>query len=146
LLAHIYREDTQTIIWNGETQVIVEPEWFETRWHFYFTRCGFNPASPSRIVSAETGLDEGGVGGFAAHNATNQDVVSWINRYLAISNAPITVCGTQYPSPFAGASIFQYGDSIAWAGYDMARYLSSLKDYIWLSSKVYVPQAGNSVR
>lgn len=143
VLQHIHREDTQTIIWNGETQVIAEPEWYETRWHFYFTRCGFNPTSQSRIVSAETGLDEGGVGGFPAHNVTSQDVVLWVNRYLQINDAPITVSGSQYTSPFAGGSLFQYGDSIAWAGYDVARYHDALKDYVWLKKKVYVPQVGN---
>lgn len=139
-MEHIYREDTQTIDWNGQTQVIVEHEWLETRWHFYFTRCGFNPTSSSRIISLETGVDEGGVGGFPAHHATSQDVVSWCERYRTLSGQPITVSGTQYPSPFAGGALFQYGDSIAWAGFNVANYHDALQNQVWLKRKVFLPR------
>lgn len=138
---HIYREDTQTPLWNGTPQVVVEHEWFETRWRFLFTRCGFNPASISRVVCSETGLDEGSVGGFPAHNLTAQDVVNWCKRFVQISALPLTVNGVQYPSPFAGGAIFQMGDAVNWAGYDLSGYLPELSAQVWQPHRVFVPAA-----
>jgi hypothetical protein len=138
-MTHIYREDTQTINWNGEVQTIVEHEWFETRWRFYYRRCGFDPNCSSRIVCSETGVDQGSVGGFVAHNATDQDVVNWCNRFKQLSALPIQVGSTLYPSTFLGGAIFQVGDPVMWAGYDMTRYEGALSSRIWLSSHVYVP-------
>ncbi len=130
-MQHIYREDIQTPIWNGQKQVVVETEWFETRWHFYFTRCGFDPKSPSRIVCSETGVDEGSVGGFAAHNATEQDVVSWCRRLTQLAGAPLLLNGNTFNSPFAGGAIFAIGDPINWAGYDMTRYELAMGPDVW---------------
>ncbi len=140
-MSHIYRNDTQTPIWNGSPQTIVEHEWYETRWHFFFKRCGFDPNSTSRIICSETGMDEGSVGGFAAHNATNEDVLNWCNRFLEIQSQTIKVDNTEYASPFVGGAIFQVGDPTGWAGYDMTRYEASLSTTVWaqLKSKVYVP-------
>jgi hypothetical protein len=137
--AHIYREDTQTPVWNGVPQVIAEHEWFETRWRFFYRRCGFDPNSPSRIVSSETGLDQGGIGGFPAHNQTGTDVVNWCKRFLQISALPIMVDGVEYPSPFVGGAIFTSGDPVNWAGYDMARYLPDLGAQVWQAHKVFIP-------
>lgn len=138
---HIYRNDTQTINWNGTVQTVVEHEWYETRWHFFFRRCGFDPNSTSRIISSETGVDEGSVGGFAAHSCNSQDVLNWCNRFLEIQAAPIKVGDTDYASPFAGGAIFQVGDPTGWAGYDMTRYEAALSTDLWakLKSKVYIP-------
>jgi hypothetical protein len=138
-MQHIYREDTQSPVWNGVPQTIMETEWYETRWHFLFTRCGFAPNSPSRIVCSETGVDQGGVGGFPAHNATNQDVLNWCKRFMQIASVPFSVGGASVPSPFIGGAIFQLGDPVNWAGYDMNRYLPSMASEFWLHSKVYIP-------
>jgi len=128
---HIYRDDVQVQTWNGQRQVIVEHEWYETRWHFLYTRCGFDPKSASRIVSSETGVDEGGVGGFPAHHATDQDVLMWCKRFMQISTLPLTVGGTQYPSPFVGGAIFQVGDPVKWGGYDMTAYEQAMGPDVW---------------
>jgi hypothetical protein len=117
--------------WNGQRQVIVEHQWFETRWHFLFTRCGFDPKSPSRIVSSETGVDEGSVGGFSVHHATDQDVLMWCKRFMQISALPLNISGTQYTSPFVGGAIFQAGDPVAWGGYDMTAYEQAMGPDIW---------------
>ena len=139
--SHIYRNDTQTITWGGASQTIVEHEWYETRWHFFFRRCGFDPNSTSRIISSETGLDEGSVGGFAAHSCTSQDVLNWCNRFLEIQALPLKVGTTEYASPFVGGAIFQVGDPTSWAGYDMTRYEAAMATDLWakLKSKVYIP-------
>ncbi len=131
-MAHIYCEDVQTPHWNGQPQTIAEYEWYELRWRFYYRRCGFDPNSPSRIISAETGLDQGSVGGFAEHKATDQDVVNWSRRFLTLSALPIEVGGTLYPSTFVGGAIFQVGDPVHWAGYDMTRYEGALSNQVWL--------------
>jgi hypothetical protein len=129
-MKHIYREDVQTPSWNGQRQVVVEHEWYETRWHFLYTRCGFDPQSGSRIVSCETGMHEGGIGGFTAHSATDQDVIAWAQRYQQITGLPICIGNLQYSSPFVGGTIFQIGDP-AWAGYDMTRYFGALQQQVW---------------
>ena len=143
--SHIYREDIQTPIWNGVPQVVVEHEWYETRWRFLFTRCGFDPNSTSRVVSSETGLDEGSVGGFVAHNSTNDDVLAWCKRFLQIESLPLVLNGVSYPSPFVGGAIFQIGEPTNWAGYDMTRYLNTLRDSVWLppKSKLYIPMVSH---
>jgi hypothetical protein len=140
-MEHIYRTDTQTQMWNGAAQTIEEDEWFETRWRFLFQRCGFDPNSTSRIICSETGVDEGSVGGFVAHHASNQAVLSWCQRFLDIQAAPVKVGNTAYPSPFVGGAIFQVGDPVRWAGYDMSRFESTLDTELWakLKTKVYVP-------
>ena len=138
-MSHAYRTDTQSINWNGSAQTVVEYEWFEARWRFFFRRCGFDPNSASRIISSETGVDEGSVGGFVAHNATSQDVVNWCNRFLEIQSLPIKIGNTEYPSPFFGGAIFQVGAPTAWAGYDVTRFEDDIAANVWLKSKVYVP-------
>ncbi|MCL4506296.1 MAG: hypothetical protein M1140_09780 [Chloroflexi bacterium] len=130
-MQHIYREDIQTPTWNGQKQVVVETDWYETRWHFYYTRCGFDPKSSSRIVCSETGVDEGSIGGFAAHHATDQDVVAWCKRYIQIAGAPLVLNGNTYNSPFVGGAIFAVGDPVNWAGYDMTRYELAMGPDVW---------------
>lgn len=106
-------------------------DWFETRWHFLFTRCGFDPKSTSRIYSGEASVDEGGIGSFTGHNATDQDVVKYAKRWLQIQSAPIIVNGVSYPSPFYGGCFFQLGDTSNaqghWGSYSCDKYLPAMK-------------------
>jgi hypothetical protein len=80
-----------------------------------------------RIISSETGVDQGGIGGFPAHNALRDEVVRWCNRYLEVQQRPLVVNGQSYPSPFLAATIFQSGDRGTqrggWAGYNVEGYL-----------------------
>jgi hypothetical protein len=101
-------------------------QWFETRWIFNFQRCGFNPSSVSRIYCSETGVDEGCVGGFPAHYATPDQVLSWAKRFIEVSSAPFSVEGKQYPSPLVGAAIFQLGDTDRWLGYNVQSFVTPL--------------------
>ncbi len=102
--------------------------WFERRWEFLFTHCGFDPRLRA-IYCSETGLDEAAVGGFPAHHATQDQFRAWCARFIEIQNGPIVVNGTARPSPVCGAAIFQAGDSRTgsggWGGYNIEDYLGS---------------------
>lgn len=119
---HLYSPNMQFGTPSG-----IDPIWYETRWHFLFTKCGFNPAGPSRVYCSETGVDEGGVGGFPAHNANDADVVRWSKWWQIVQADPIN--GT--PSPFVGGAIFQVGNREDWAGYNVERYVSTLEREVW---------------
>lgn len=106
--------------------------WHELRWQWYFTHCGFSPDA-RRIVAGETGIDQGGIGGFPAHNMTAQQVVDWCRAYRAASAKAITVNGKVYASPFVGGAIFQCGGHPGWQGYNVAGYLAAMRDaQVWL--------------
>lgn len=106
----------------------VDPIWFETRWRFLFTRCGFNPSSTSRVYCSETGVDEGGVGGFPAHGATKADVSRWAQFFINEQSRPLTIDGAEYASPFVGGAIFQAGNTWDWAGYNVEGYMDALAE------------------
>lgn len=106
-LGHIYDDD--------------ELPWFERRYEFLFTKCGFDPTAPGWIISTEKGLDEGGSGGFPAHNMGRDDVVRYCNRDLEIHARPIVVNGVSYPGKFLAGTLFQ-GSSLSWKGYDVSSY------------------------
>ncbi len=107
-------------------------DWFETRWHFLYTRCGFDPKSDHRIISTECGVDEGGVGGFPAHKMSNEEVVTYTRRFVELQSAQIVVNGQSYPSPFMAGTYFQ-GDptSAQWSGYRVDGYYDALKAARW---------------
>lgn len=90
--------------------------WFERRWEWVFDSCGFD-ASPNLlgIYSDETGVDEGGVGGFPAHKASDADVEKWAREYVALQRLPLN----GGPSVMRGAAIFQAGDTGQWNGYNV---------------------------
>jgi len=108
---------TATRAMNG-SMTPIDAKWFETRWRYLFTDCGFDINSPSRIHCSETGVDEGGVGGFPAHNATNTDVDRWVNWFCDEQAMP--VLGKQ--SPFVGGAVFQVGNREDWNGYNVQQY------------------------
>ncbi len=105
-----------------------ELKWFERRWEFLFTCAGFDPGVRG-IVSSETGVDEGGVGGFVAHQATPAQVAHWAEAFLRAQAEPLVVDGKSYPSPFLGGAFFQltHGRRPEWGGYEMAPYLDALR-------------------
>lgn len=104
--------------------------WFERRWEFLFTQCGFNPRVRA-IYCSETGVDEGNVGGFKAHGLSQEAFADWCAKYTALQNAPLVVNGVSYPSPILGGAIFQLGGNgdQRWAGYDITDYLPTLRKF-----------------
>lgn len=102
--------------------------WYERRYEFLFTHCGFDPRIRA-IYSSETGVDEGGVGGIPAHNYTSAQFEHWCNRWIEIHSRPIIVNGVSYPSPYVGGAIFQYGSYSGWWGYDVKNYMNVLRKF-----------------
>lgn len=121
---HLYTPNPRHIDQPGEWQ------WFERRWEFLFTKCGFDPKVRA-IYGSETGLDEGGVGGFKAHNYSQEKFRDWCQKYIALQSAPLVVDGVKYPSPIVGGAIFQLGGNadLRWDGYDMTNYLPALREF-----------------
>jgi hypothetical protein len=119
---HNYSPDLPHIDKPGELK------WYERRWEFLFTHCGFDPRIRA-IYSSETGVDEGGVGGFPAHNTSEAQFEHWCTGYIAAMSAPLDVSGISWPSPFVGGAIFQLGgnNDPRWAGYDITNYLGVLR-------------------
>ncbi len=104
--------------------------WFERRWEFLFTRCGFDPTVRA-IYSSELGLDEGGVGGFPAHGASADYFRDYCRKIVAVQNAALVVNGKSYASPMVGGAIFQLGGNgdTRWQGYDLNGYLPQLREF-----------------
>ncbi len=121
---HLYSPNSQHINQPSEWQ------WFERRWEFLFTRCGFDPRVRA-IYCSETGLDEGGVGGFKAHGTSHEQFRDWCEKYSALQNAPLILDGVKYPSPVIGGAIFQLGGNAdpKWDGYDVMNYLPTLRNF-----------------
>lgn len=124
---HLYSPNMMHI-WQDDGLI-----WYERRWEFLFTRCGFDPRVRA-IYCGETGVDQGGVGGFPAHGASGADVARWVRRNAEVQKRPITVNGVAYPSPAIGGALFQLGDSNSgpggWAGYNVEYALPELRA-IW---------------
>ncbi len=107
-----------------------EWKWFERRWEFLFTHCGFDP-NIRAIYFSECGLDQMGVGGFKAHRFTPAQFREWMRKYIAIQEMPLIVDGKEYPSPVVGGAIFQYGgnNDPRWDGYDVTSYIPVLREF-----------------
>jgi len=105
-----------------------EWKWYERRWEWLFTACGFNPAIRA-IYCSECGVDEMGVGGFVAHKATSDQVLDWSRKYIDIQQQPLIVNGVKYASPIIGGAIFQLGGNgdPRWGGYEMNGYLPAVR-------------------
>jgi len=90
--------------------------WYERRWQFLFDKCGFDP-SPNLlgIYCDETGVDEGGVGGFPAHGMGCEAIRQWGAAFVAAQRQGLG----SFPSPVRGAAIFQAGDTGRWGGYNV---------------------------
>ena len=102
--------------------------WYERRWEFLFTRCGFDPTVKG-IYCSETGIDETGRGGFPGHGASQDDFKKWCQRFIEVQKRPVVVNGISYTSPVVGASIFQLGGNgdPRWDPYDISGYVSTLR-------------------
>jgi hypothetical protein len=96
-------------------------DWYEGRWRFWFTRAGFDAANPGKaeVIGDETGVDVMGTGGFAAFNATDEQVNAWCVKHYEAQSKPLVVNGKSYPSPFTDATLFQSSMSLRWAGYNV---------------------------
>jgi hypothetical protein len=127
---HLYSPNPQHIDKPNEWQ------WFERRWEFLFTKCGFDPKRRA-IYCSETGLDQGGIGGFPNHGATQAYFHEWCSKYIALQGAPLVINGKSYPSPIIGGAIFQLGGNgdPRWRGYEIASYLPTLREFYDGSSK-----------
>lgn len=100
--------------------------WYERRWEFLFTDCGFKPDAPGFIVSTETGEDEGGIGGFKAHQRTREQVLYWCRRNLEVQARPLVVNGVSYPSPFKVSTVYRLGRDGQWQGHAVDDYMPLL--------------------
>ena len=63
----------------------------------------------------ETGLDEGGIGGFPAHGLGCEAIRQWGRAFVAAQRQGLGA----FPSPMKGAAIFQAGDTGRWGGYNV---------------------------
>lgn len=104
----------------GHIDKPAEWPWFERRWEFLFTKCGFDPRVRA-VYCSENGLDQGGIGGFPAHGLSPDQVVDHCRKLINAQTAPLIVSGVSYPSPIRGAALFQLGGNgdKKWAGYDV---------------------------
>lgn len=105
-----------------------EHKWFERRWEFLFTHCGFDP-NIRAIYCSECGLDQGGVGGFKAHGYSLEKFRDWCDKYIKLQSAPMIINGKSYPSPIIGGAIFQASDRGRWDGYEISDYLPALREF-----------------
>ena len=119
---HLYSPDPHHIDKPNEWQ------WFERRWEFLFTRCGFDP-NVRAIYCSECGLDQSGVGGFKAHATSQEKFRDWCDKYIRLQSEPMVIDGRVYPSPIIGGAIFQASDRGRWEGYDITSYLPSLRQF-----------------
>lgn len=105
------------------------PEWFEARFQFLFTKCGFDP-KVRRIVSSEGGI-EAGAGGFRWAGFSPGEFDGWMSYVMKVLTQAVIVSGVTYPSPFVGMSLFQWGNnsqsSGGWWGYGLDEYTGRLK-------------------
>ena len=119
-----------TVDYSGGDRAIGEGDqriWFERRWEFLFTKCGFNPDPRLLgIYCDETGVDEGGVGGFPAHHAGNAEVNAWCREFIKVNSLPLTINGVSNASPLRGAAIFQAGEKKNWTGYNVEQLFNEI--------------------
>jgi hypothetical protein len=102
--------------------------WYERRWEYLFTKCGFDPTVKG-IYCSETGVDEGGRGGFAGHSANQADFNRWCQRFIDVQKKALVINGASYNSPVMGGALFQLGGNgdSRWDAYDISGYVSTLR-------------------
>ena len=104
--------------------------WYERRWEYLFTACGFNP-DLRKIFFSEMGIDDHG--GFLANGLNDEQLTAWIKRWQVIQSRPVTVNGVAHPSPVMGGAIFQYGlgGDPKWLGYDVTNQIGVIQKAAW---------------
>ena len=119
---HLYSPDMKHIYRTDNDQV-----WYERRWEFLFTKCGFDPKAGQKVLSSETGVAISGQGGFASAKANADDFANWCNAWQSLQAKPLIINGASHPSPFLAANIFAYtaGTDPSWLGYDVAQYFQA---------------------
>ena len=95
-----------------------------------FSHCGFDPKI-RHLSCSETGVDEGGVGGFVAHNSTEAQFLKWCKDYTDYMALPVIVNGVSYPSPVQDSQFFQWGQNTSWANYDVRGFSEALVKSYW---------------
>ena len=103
---------------------IVDAIWYERRWQWLFTNCGFSP-TVRHIVASETGV-EAGSGGFVWAGYTEAQLTDWLIDHRRTQLTPLVVNGRTYPSPFRFGALFQFGVNGRWKNYDMRGYEAAL--------------------
>ena len=103
---------------------IVEPIWYERRWQWLFTNCGFDPAV-RHIAASETGV-EAGSGGFSWAGYNEAQVIDWLIDHRRTQLAPLVLNGRAYASPFRFGALFQFGTNKVWRNYDLRGYEAAL--------------------
>lgn len=102
----------------------VAPIWYERRWEFLFTKCGFDP-SIRAIATDETGVEGGDCGSFAGCGWDDARFTRWLAFYLDVQRQPLN----GLPSPMLYGCLFQRcgnGDP-QWDRYEVARYMGVLR-------------------
>lgn len=106
------------------------PIWFERRWEFLFSKCGFDPRVRA-IVASEAGI-EAGHGGFRWAQFSRDEFIEWARYYMQVQTAPLVINGVSYPSPYVAGTLFQWGDnetsSGGWWGYGLDEYIGWLAE------------------
>lgn len=113
-------------------------QWYERRWEFLFTKCGFNP-SVRGIWCDEGGLDIQGSGGYRQQADAGNINATWVGdhcaKILACQNQPLIVGGVSHPTPVEVYTVFQYKCGLApcepncqgcWYGYDVSWCLNDV--------------------
>lgn len=89
-----------------------ELKWFERRFEWFFTRCGFDPAKRG-IYIVEAGIDQGGTGGAKALGMSPAEYGAFLVKYFDAISKPIVVNGIQHTTPVEQVILFQYGCGLA---------------------------------
>ncbi len=118
---HLYSPSRDNLIKN-------DPIWYERRFEFLFTKCGFNPVV-RQIYASEGGLDVMGLGGFKGVSMQGHEVRDWLSQYQATLQRDMTVNGKVFPSPLRCVNLFQCSKAHDWSSYDVTGYLEEIRKF-----------------
>jgi hypothetical protein len=116
---------------------IYRTDWTITRWRMFYRRCGWpsldEDGNLTRIVSDETGIDVGSIGGFnAVPGCDDAYLQKFARKWVEIQSAPFDIGnGIMEPSHMAWGAIFQCGANPSWGGYNIQTKLSSFQACGW---------------
>ena len=116
---------------------IYRTDWTITRWRMYYRRCGWPTKNslglPTMIVSDETGIDIGSVGGFnSCPGVDDAFLQKWARKWVEIQSMPFDIGnGIMEPSHLLWGAIFQCGPNADWRGYDISTKLAAFQACAW---------------